>query len=223
MGNIVCIGGNMPYLRLLCLFLVLFSPIGFSDVKVTSYDINSAIKTTAAGATVHKSNVIATSQNNNLDVLGFWFVNSGLSYSDDVVVMRVAFNNFLFDSADGSVAVKDINMLSDVPSELQGDPLFYPNPFRFSNVNTQTGKVGGVLQYQLSKPMDIEIQMYDIFGRRIWKKDIAANSSYGRAGINKIPFDKQSLNGYEMSAGVYFYIFIFEGQVIGRGKVAVVP
>ena len=34
---------------------------------------------------------------------------------------------------------------------------------------------------------------------------------------------KSELNGYEMSAGVYFYIFIFEGKVIGRGKVAVVP
>ena len=76
----VCIVGNMPYFRLLCLFLVLFSPLGFSEVKVTSYDINSAIKASSAGKAVHKSNVIATSQNNNLNVLGFWFVNSGLSH-----------------------------------------------------------------------------------------------------------------------------------------------
>ena len=194
-----------------------------SSIKVAPYDINSAIRTSIDDDNVIRSNVIATSENNKLNVLGFWFVNSGLSYSDDVVVMRVAFNNFLFDSADGSMSVKDINMLADIPAELQGDPLFYPNPFRFSNTNTQTGTVGGVLQYQLSKAMDIEIQMYDIFGRRIWKKACAANSECGRAKINKITFNKTELNGYELSAGVYFYIFIYEGKVIGRGKVAVVP
>ena len=101
--------------------------------------------------------------------------------------------------------------------------MFYPNPFRFTNNNTATGVAGGVLQYQLSKPMAIEIQMYDIFGRRIWSKQCAANSECGRAQINKITFNKEALNGYELSSGVYFYIFIFEGKVIGRGKVAVVP
>ncbi len=215
----------MPYLRLTYLIFILIfcSNMAVSSIKVAPYDINSAIRTSIDDDNVIRSNVIATSENNKLNVLGFWFVNSGLSYSDDVVVMRVAFNNFLFDSADGSMSVKDINMLADIPAELQGDPLFYPNPFRFSNTNTQTGTVGGVLQYQLSKAMDIEIQMYDIFGRRIWKKACAANSECGRAKINKITFNKTELNGYELSAGVYFYIFIYEGKVIGRGKVAVVP
>ena len=202
---------------------MLLSPFAYSNVKVSSYDVNAAIQTSSAAGLVNKSNVIASSQNNKLDVLGVWFVNSGLSYSDDVVVMRVSFNNFLFDSADGSVSVKDINMLSDGAKELHGKPLFYPNPFRFSNINKETGTAGGTLQYILSQPMDIEIQMYDIFGRRIWKKSCAANSSCGKAQKNSITFNKSELNGYEMSAGVYFYIFIFEGKVIGRGKVAVVP
>ena len=202
---------------------MILTPMSYSSVKISSYDVNSAIQTSSAAGLVNKSNVIASSENNRLDVLGFWFVNSGLSYSDDVVVMRVAFNNFLFDSADGSVSVKDINMLSDGPKELHGEPLFYPNPFRFSNVNKETGESGGTLHYILSQPMDIEIQMYDIFGRRIWKKACAANSSCGQASQNTIAFNKSELNGYEMSAGVYFYIFIFEGKVIGRGKVAVVP
>ena len=106
----------MPYLRLLCLILsfMLISPLSYSAVKVSSYDVNSAIQTTSADGAINKSNVIASSENKKLDVLGFWFVNSGLSYSDDVVVMRVAFNNFLFDSADGSVSVKDINMYNDL-------------------------------------------------------------------------------------------------------------
>tara|TARA_A100001015_G_scaffold318276_1_gene437687 strand:- start:2947 stop:3594 length:648 start_codon:yes stop_codon:yes gene_type:complete len=215
----------MPFFRVqyLILLLIFSSTLIFSSIKVSPYDVNSAIRSANDGDSIKRYNVIATSENKKLDVLGFWFVNSGLSYSDDVVVMRVAFNNFLFDSADGSIAVKDINMLADVPSELLGDPLFYPNPFRFTNNNTATGVAGGVLQYQLSKPMAIEIQMYDIFGRRIWSKQCAANSECGRAQINKITFNKEALNGYELSSGVYFYIFIFEGKVIGRGKVAVVP
>ena len=215
----------MPLLRLTNLILLLiFCSIPLNaSIKVAPYDVNSALRSSIDGDNVMQTNVIATSQNKKLNVLGFWFVNSGLTYSDDVVVMRVAFNNFLFDSADGSISVKDINMLADIPAELQGDPLFYPNPFRFSNTNTQTGTAGGVLQYQLSKAMDIEIHMYDIFGRRIWAKSCAANSECGRAKINKITFNKTTLNGYELSAGVYFYIFIYEGKVIGRGKVAVVP
>ncbi len=212
---------NVLYSILICLTLSLSS---FAKVTVSSYDVNSAINASTSQPTqVENSNVIATSTNKKLDVLGFWFVNSGLSYSDDVVVMRVAFNNFLFDSADGSVAVDDINMLADSKFELLSDPLFYPNPFRFSNTNTKTGSAGGTLYYQLSNPMDIEIQMYDIFGHRIFKKECSANGECGRAGPNQITFNKQQLNGFEMSAGVYFYIFIYEGKVIGRGKVAVVP
>ena len=123
----------MPNLRLLCLILsfMILTSMSYSSVKVSSYDVNSAIQTSSAAGLVNKSNVIASSENNRLDVLGFWFVNSGLSYSDDVVVMRVAFNNFLFDSADGSVSVKDINMLADGPKELQGDPLFIQTHFDF--------------------------------------------------------------------------------------------
>ena len=193
-----------------------------AKVSITSFDVNTAIKASAQGSTVSRSNVIATSENEKLDVMGFWFVNSGVSYSDDIVVMRVAFNNFLFDSAQGDIGIDDINMLADVPAKLIGDPLFYPNPFRFSNLNNQTNEKGGALYYKLSKPMDIKIQMYNIFGQRIWKKDCPANSSCGKVE-NKIEFNKESLNGYEMSAGVYFYLFIYEGNVIGRGKVAVVP
>jgi len=214
----------MPYFNVLvtllvCMFLSISS---FAKMSVSSYDVNSAIKARSSEAKSN-SNVIATSTNKKLDVLGFWFVNSGLSYSDDVVVMRVAFNNFLFDSSNGSINVDDINMISDTAPEIEGDPLFYPNPFRFSNINTKTGQAGGELVYKLSMPMDIQIQMYNIFGHKVYEKDCPASSACGSHGENRIVFDKQSLNGYEMSAGVYFYIFIFEGEVIGRGKVAVVP
>lgn len=186
-----------------------------AKVKVTSYDMTSAIKVSSKTSGVNGSSVIASSENNTLDVLGFWFVNSGLTYSEDVVVMRVAFNNFLFDSSDGTITVDDINLIGDITAEIQGDPLFYPNPMRFSD--------GGELHYRLTTGMDLEIHMYDIFGRRIYKKECPAYSSCGKPDANVITFDKAELGGFEMSSGVYFYIFIYEGEVIGRGKVAVVP
>ena len=205
----------MLFLRVMIILLIVMVDLAYSEVKVQSYDLNSAIQATNSSSGVAPSNVIATSDSGDLQVLGFWFVNSGLTYSDDVVVMRVAFNNFLFDSSEGSVTVDDINLLGDVVAEIQGDPLVYPNPLRFSE--------GGVLQYILSKPMDIEIQMYDIFGRRIYKKVCAADSICGKASINRITLDANEFDGYYLSAGVYFYIFIYEGEVIGRGKLAVVP
>ena len=116
-----------------------------AKVSVSSFDVNTAIKASSQGTVASRANVIATSENEKLDVMGFWFVNSGVSYSDDIVVMRVAFNNFLFDAAEGDISVDDINMLADVPAKLVGDPLFYPNPFRFSNQNIKTGEKGGTL------------------------------------------------------------------------------
>ena len=169
-----------------------FSSHVYSKMSVSSYDVNSAVRMTTQASSINPSSVIATSENETLSVLGFWFVNSGLQYDDDVVVMRVAFNNFLFDSADGSVVVDDLNLVSDVVAELKGDPLFYPNPLRFSE--------GGMLQYILSKPMDIEIHMYDIFGRRIYKKVCPANSSCGHSNVNEISFNEAELGGYELKS-----------------------
>ena len=207
-------------LLLMCVFGLVFivSDLAFAKIKVSSYGGNSAVKvhSTKAGV-VNPASVVATSESSNLQVLGFWFVNNGLTYSDDIVVMRVAFNNFLFDSSDGSVTVDDINLLAGTEPALIGDPLFYPSPFRFSE--------GGTLQYYLSTPMDITIQMYNIFGHRVYERDCAASSECGLGTKNEITFDSTTteLNGNELSAGVYFYLLIYEDEVLGRGKVAVVP
>ncbi len=186
-----------------------------ANMKVSSYDTNTAVR--AAGVrsgSFNPSSVIATSESTNLQVLGFWFVNNGLTYSDDMVVMRVAFNNFLFDSSDGSVTIEDINLISAVDPDMTGDPLVYPNPMRFTD--------GGTLQYVLTTEMDIEIQMYDIFGHMIYQRSCAAASECGQQGYNNIELDESEFD-YELSSGVYFYLFIYEDEVIGTGKLAVVP
>ena len=139
----------MPYIRKILFCCLILSALVYPKVKVTSYDSNSAIKMTSSGARMSPSNVIATSDSGDLEVLGFWFVNSGLTYSDDVVVMRVAFNNFLFDSDDGSVTLDDINLLGDVVAEIQGEPLVYPNPFSFSDGGTNLNLLEAI-EHQMS-------------------------------------------------------------------------
>ena len=190
----------MMILRIICLCVLMTTNWAIADLKLSNYDVNAAVRLSQSNALHSDANVMASSHEKTLDVLGFWFVNSGLSQDNDVLVMRMAFNNFLFDSGDGTIVVNDINLLGDVAPELLGAPLFFPNPFKFSE--------GGRLQYTLSQPMDIQIHMYDMFGRRIYKKSCAAYSSCGQADINRIEFNQDELDGYQLSAGVYFYIFI---------------
>jgi hypothetical protein len=194
-----------------------------AEIKVYSYGIDSAVKSAAnapsqeTSSVVRPSSVVATSSSSDLVVKGFWYVNSGVSQSDGVSVMRVAFNNFLFDSAEGSLSISDINLLADETNSFTGG-YFYPNPFSF--------KEGGELNYRLTGVMDIEIHMYDIFGHKIYQKTCTAGSGCGASGeLQSIKFDAQNpeLNGHELSAGVYFYLFINNGEVIRRGKVAIVP
>ena len=60
----------MPYLRLTYLIFILIfcSNMAVSSIKVAPYDINSAIRTSIDDDNVIRSNVIATSENNKLNV-----------------------------------------------------------------------------------------------------------------------------------------------------------
>ena len=179
-----------------------------AELKVYSYGIDSAVRgaskdaSPAQSSVIRPSSVVATSTSEDLVVTAFWYVNSGVSSSDGVSVVRVAFNNFLFDSAYGSLSVSDISLLSSEPPAIKRG-YFYPNPMRFSE-----GK--GVLNYYLTQNMDIEIHLYDIFGRKIWSKRCAATDTCGMQGNRNLKFGPDAdseLNGHQLSAGVYFYLF----------------
>ena len=49
-----------------------------------------------------------------------------------------------------------------VEPKVKGEVVAYPNPFRLDS--------GTSLGYDLSKPMDITIQIYDIFGMMVYEK-----------------------------------------------------
>ena len=102
-----------------------------------------------------------------------------------------------------------------IAPEVIGKALFYPNPAR----QEDDAKLG----YQLSKNMDIELEMYDMMANRIFKNTFLAGTNGGKAGYNKLKLDLDTFSGYFLSAGVYFYLLMHDGKVLAKGKVAVIP
>ena len=64
----------MPLIRVMSIILLLLVSPAFAKMKVSSYDLNSAIKASSSTSGIRPSSVIATSESGDLQVLGFWFV-----------------------------------------------------------------------------------------------------------------------------------------------------
>ncbi|MFC1770863.1 hypothetical protein ACFLZV_03155 [Candidatus Margulisiibacteriota bacterium] len=109
----------------------------------------------------------------------------------------------------------DSIILSNTEPAIIGIPLVYPNPLRMSE--------GGVIAYKLSKAMDIEIRMYNMFAHEVFRKIIGANEIGGQYLKNEVPFNINTLDGFRLPAGVYFYIIMHDGKILGRGKLGIVP
>jgi hypothetical protein len=109
----------------------------------------------------------------------------------------------------------DIDPFADIVPEVIGPALCYPNPFK--------QETGGTLGYRLSKHMDLDIYIYDMMANLIFKNTLYEGSIGGRAGYNKVVLNAETLNGFELSCGVYFYLLVHEGEVLAKGKMAVKP
>lgn len=104
----------------------------------------------------------------------------------------------------------------DTIAALTMPALFYPNPFRLED--------GAVLGYRLNRgDMDISIRMYDMRGNQIFRKDITAGSTGAQYGYNKVLFNRSVLGHGNLPAGIYFYVIMHDGKVIGKGKAGVRP
>lgn len=94
-------------------------------------------------------------------------------------------------------------------------PLFYPNPFSMMS--------GGTLGYSLSKNMSVEVRVYDIRANEILRKSFVEAGDGGMSGYNKVLFNSATIGRYDLPAGIYFFVLMHEGRVLGRGKFAVKP
>ncbi len=103
-------------------------------------------------------------------------------------------------------------------AQIRLEPLFYPNPFRLSD--------GAELGYQLSKNLDIEIRIYNMYGQEFFRDVYKSGTNGGFGGdltYNKIAFTASSFGGHYLPAGIYFFILINDGKVLGKGKFAIKP
>jgi len=145
------------------------------------------------------------------------FSGSSSQGDDELIVAEVGFS-----STDQS-AVLDISEVIDTTEDdntapaVIGDALVFPNPFR------QSTNIGGVLGYELSKDLDIEIQIYNMFAQKVAQVSFNSGSHGGTKGYNRVQINKSALDGVELSAGVYFYLIINDGDVLARGKMGVKP
>jgi len=96
-------------------------------------------------------------------------------------------------------------------------PLVYPNPFR------QSTDDGAILSYDLSKDFSFEIHIYNMLAERVFKQTFEQGFVGAREGPNRLRINKESLGGYLLAAGVYFYVFVNENGVLAKGKMVVKP
>mgnify|MGYP003330732617 CR=1 FL=1 len=102
---------------------------------------------------------------------------------------------------------------TDTDNTLSVPLMNYPNPFRL-----ETGTEFG---YELPYDMDIEMKVFNLLGQEIWSKKVTAGHTYaeGNNVYNKMPFTINEA----LASGVYFYVLIGNGSVIGKNKMAILP
>jgi hypothetical protein len=136
-------------------------------------------------------------------------------------VLRVGFRQYAnpFISS-GSLLSFDnrLTLTDEIDQMVYKGPLVFPNPWSIKSVNLSVGFV-------LSYASDIQIQIYDMFGHLMYKKDfIAGLTGKTSMGRNLIEISPEDFRYFDISAGVYFLILIGENnQVLGKTKFAIIP
>ncbi len=113
------------------------------------------------------------------------------------------------------LSVDTVNGASTGTPQLLGRALCYPNPFRFSK--------GAHIGYMLTQDMDIELRVYSTTAHLMAQKTLVSGVDEGaKQGYNRVPINS-SFFGADLPAGIYIYILIYKGKIIGKDKMAVLP
>lgn len=143
-------------------------------------------------------------------------VSVGLNY---LSVIRVGFRQYSNPNISSSSTLALDNRLTLMDEQdplIYGDILFYPNPFRL--------QTGAILTYTLNTLTNVNIQIFDIFGHQVYERYLLAGMDGAKMETNRLIFDENVFNSYDVPAGVYF-LFLFDdyNQLIGKTKFAIVP
>ena len=119
------------------------------------------------------------------------------------ILDEAATNNATTNDADISDTVAD----SLIPAVLLSNVYNYPNPF--SSVS------GTSIGYKLPKDMALTIKGYSLRGYEVFSISCPAGGLGGSSGYNKVPFTER------LTPGIYYYLVIYEGQVLGKSKMLI--
>jgi len=96
---------------------------------------------------------------------------------------------------------------------VQGTPLPYPNPYN------GTGNVN--LSYELNRNSNISITIHDITGNQLAKLSYLSGQTGGTAGYNQVIWDGKTAGGQDLGNGIYIFLIVADGTVVGKGKLTV--
>ena len=189
----------MKFLRLM-IFVFFTSTISFAEIQLQRYSISTY-----------------TNSNEVIEDIG----QLGSSNSDEIqnlTALRVLFRQYANPNTMSNKISLDnrLTLVDSLNSEIYKEPLIYPNPIKLTS--------DAVLGYWLSQPDNIQIQIYDMFGHRIFDETKIQGMLGARMGYNRIKINAQTFNYYNVSAGIYF-LFIYDSaqKLIGKTKFAIIP
>lgn len=155
---------------------------------------------------------------NTLSKLTQVFIATNSGSSRTLGLQDIGVNSLLEFSEDSTFELLTIPEIldSEIEAKILDKSLPFPNPFKFSD--------GTTIRYSLSKSMDIELKVYDIFCRKIYQKTYIAGTQggLGQPFYNIVKFDKSELN-QDLSSGVYFYVLMHKGKLLCKNKMMVLP
>ena len=134
--------------------------------------------------------------------------------SNPLIMISYTFAGVTVLSDDGNIL--SLDLLNESDPYMIDPPLVYPNPMRVQD--------GAILGYGLTHAdMDIQLRIYDLFGYEIVRKDFNHGTPGAFRGYNRVELNSDFFDNRPLSAGVYIYLFIYNNDVIGKGKFAIVP
>jgi hypothetical protein len=84
-------------------------------------------------------------------------------------------------------------------SNIVSKAVVYPNPFDSRSDNAH-------IVYTLSEDRAVTLEIYSVFGTRVWSKHIVASAQGARRGTNIVRWDGTGLQRRKVSRGIYLAV-----------------
>lgn len=184
------------------------SPIALIEVEVTGVNLINHFNQFVFY--IDSANVLVTT-------------NPNYSYSTGAGLFRYQVTNALssglhvfgIEATDDGGTCTRVNFAAFVASQelnLVDKPIVWPSPAT-SNV---------LISYELTGSQDVDIFIYDMNGRMVYRKMLSAGEEGARSGLNLFPYNLKMFDGRELSNGVYVLAIIKRksdsNTVLGKSK-----